>query len=729
MTDEVQSTLKDNISDSPETLTKFPGELHVKNVSKSFGVTKALDDVSFTGYFGEIHAIIGGNGCGKSTLAKVLAGVLPIDSGKVSINGHHPSTPKESRNLGVSMVFQEVLVADEASIVDNLFIGIDGFFSKTMSDKEKQEKARTLLSELADEDIDPLMPAANLPLSTKAWITIARGLLSEPDLLILDESSAALDFDSTERLFNKMRELRNKGTAIIIVTHRIAELVRISDRCTVMRDGKDVGVLEKSEITEKNLLQLMTGKDQSKDSVKQDAHKTSHSQVALRTNKMQVWPSSEESNFELLKGEIVGITGLDGHGQDDFIRILAGIATADTGVPQVSINHGNDFSPIHTLDDATKHGIAFVSGDRKREGILPNLSIVENLAISMYDKNTYIPGARLIEWGAINDIYDWEVERLAIKAGAKENLITSLSGGNQQKVMLGRVFATHPKTLVLLDPARGIDLQTKRDLYKQLREFADEGNSVVYMSSELEEFIGFCSRVIVFRNGSIFETFLDQQINADGILESMFGHIQNENLNNNQNLIVDEEESKIDKHLVDSKHTENKKLENDVSKYNVSKYFKNEIKAVDSVKPKNQDFSSADEEHFNSIINSSESKKNNGKKFEKKRVDELADSFEYSQDDSNQFDKLMEFNKSSNRRFNSSKIKKTDTYSDSDEKLFNKSISQSEENETKRESINADGSLKKKANPNNLDSKSNKSNTQEYSKDDIQKFEKLNTKE
>ena len=729
MADEVQSTLENNVSDSPEILTKFPGELHVKNVSKSFGVTKALDDVSFTGYFGEIHAIIGGNGCGKSTLAKVLAGVLPIDSGKVSINGHHPSTPKESRNLGVSMVFQEVLVADEASVVDNLFIGIDGFFSKTMSDKEKQDKARTLLSELADEDIDPLMPAANLPLSTKAWITIARGLLSEPDLLILDESSAALDFDSTERLFNKMRELRNKGTAIIIVTHRIAELVRISDRCTVMRDGKDVGVLEKSEITEKNLLQLMTGKDQSKDSVKQEAHKTSHSQAALRINKMRVWPTSEESNFELLKGEIVGITGLDGHGQDDFVRILAGISTADSGVPQVSINHGDDFSSINTLEDAKKHGIAFVSGDRKKEGILPNLSIVENLAISMYDKNTNIPGVRLIEWGAINDIYDWEVERLAIKAGAKENLITSLSGGNQQKVMLGRVFATHPKTLVLLDPARGIDLQTKRDLYKQLREFADEGNSVIYMSSELEEFIGFCSRVIVFRNGSIFETFLDQQINADGILESMFGHIQNENLNNNQNFIVDEEESKIDKHLVDSKHTENKKLENDVSKYNVSKYFKNEIKAVDSVKPKNQDFSSADEEHFNSIINSSESKKNNGKKFEKKTVDELADSFEYSQDDSNQFDKLMEFNKSSNRRFNSSKIKKTDTYSDSDEKLFNKSISQSEENETKRESINADGSHKKKANPNNLDSKSNKSNTQEYSKEDIQKFEKLNTKE
>lgn len=140
MADEVQSTLENNVSDSPETLTKFPGELHVKNVSKSFGVTKALDDVSFTGYFGEIHAIIGGNGCGKSTLAKVLAGVLPIDSGKVSINGHHPSTPKESRNLGVSMVFQEVLVADEASVVDNLFIGIDAFSLKLCLTKKSKRK-------------------------------------------------------------------------------------------------------------------------------------------------------------------------------------------------------------------------------------------------------------------------------------------------------------------------------------------------------------------------------------------------------------------------------------------------------------------------------------------------------------------------------------------------------------------------------------------------------------
>jgi ribose transport system ATP-binding protein len=509
-----------------DSLTTFPGELYVKNVCKSFGVTKALNGVSFTGHFGEIHAIIGGNGSGKSTLAKVLAGVLPIDSGKVSVNGHHPTTPGESRSIGVAMVFQEVLVADESSVVDNLFVGSDGFFSKSMSDKEKQQRAHALMSELAGEDVDPLQPAGTLPLNIKAWITIARGLLCEPDLLILDEASAALDFDSTERLFQKMREMRDKGTAIIIVTHRIAELIRISDRCTVMRDGKDVGVLEKQDITEENLLRLMTGGKKSSKPQLGDANKSTSERVAIQTNGLKVWPDSDPINFSLKKGEIVGITGLDGHGQDDFVRILAGVKSADDGHPEVSVGHGQEMQKVRNLAQAKENKIGFVSGDRKAEGILPNLSIFENLLFGLYSKNVKIPGLRIINWLGLRDMFDWEVERLAIKTGPEENLITSLSGGNQQKVMLGRAFAQHPTSLMLLDPARGIDLHTKRDLYQQLREFANEGGSAVYMSSELEEFIGFCSRVLVFRNGSIFEEFVDEKVIGVAILESMFGRYQ-----------------------------------------------------------------------------------------------------------------------------------------------------------------------------------------------------------
>jgi ribose transport system ATP-binding protein len=614
-----------------ESLTTFPGDLYVKNVYKSFGVTKALDGVSFTGHFGEIHAIIGGNGSGKSTLAKVLAGVLPIDSGKVSVNGHHPTTPGESRSIGVAMVFQEVLVADESSVVDNLFVGADGFFSKSMSDKEKQQKAQTLMSELAGEDVDPLQPAGTLPLNIKAWITIARGLLCEPDLLILDEASAALDFDSTERLFHKMREMRDKGVAIIIVTHRIAELIRISDRCTVMRDGKDVGVLEKQDITEENLLRLMTGGKKSSTPQLGDANKSTSEKVAIQTTGLKVWPDSAPVNFSLKKGEIVGITGLDGHGQDDFVRILAGVKTAEHGHPEVSANHGQEMHKVRSLAQAKENKIGFVSGDRKAEGILPNLSIFENLLFGLYSRNVKIAGIRIIHWLGLRDIFDWEVERLAIKTGAEENLITSLSGGNQQKVMLGRAFAQHPTSLMLLDPARGIDLHTKRDLYQQLREFASDGGSAVYMSSELEEFIGFCSRVLVFRNGSIFEEFVDEKVSGVSILESMFGRYQGDQNNavpSNVTLIAPNQKPTIDNNGGDP-----------VSDSTISDYFRpKNSKSAEG--PIDSDYSNVDEVLFGQLTDRHEQNMSLLAQPEE-TLDPSRQEQSYSNQDNGQFDELL----------------------------------------------------------------------------------------
>lgn len=726
-----QNLLRDNDSANSENLKAFPGELYVKNVHKSFGVTKALADVSFTGYFGEIHAIIGGNGCGKSTLAKVLAGVLPIDSGKVSIKGAHPSTPKESRNLGVAMVFQEVLVADEASVVDNLFIGVDGFITKNLSDKEKQDKARELLSELADEEIDPLMPAGNLPLSIKAWITIARGLLREPDVLILDESTAALDFDSTERLFEKMRELRDKGSAVIIVSHRIAELVRISDRCTVMRDGIDVGVLEKEEVTEKNLLRLMTGKEQKADRSVDAAHQTKYSQISLKTKNMQVWPDSNKSDFELRKGEIVGVTGLDGHGHDDFVRILAGVDNAFDGFTEVNINNENKYFSIKGLDDAIKHDIEFVSGDRKREGILPNLSITENLGISMYHKFSKIPGVRFIDWGAINDVVDWEVERLAIKTGPRENLITSLSGGNQQKVMLGRAFATQPKILILLDPARGIDLHTKLDLYKQLREFADDGNSVIYMSSELEEFIGFCSRVVVFREGSIFETFINEQINADGILESMFGHRQNPSFEkelNSQSTEKNNDQTKL-KNLTNKKQSDNK-LETEVKKHNISNYFNKKTEKISPVIATKTGFSAKDEEQFNNILNSTKKNSYKEKFDQKQKNDQYQEKYDYSENDSKKFEELIASGEQLIRKKGKSSYrnnKNKETYSISDEELFNKHLSLNQDN-SHTQNLNKKAAKINKEQLFDREHNSSESKTFEYNEKDVAQFEKLMSK-
>ncbi len=520
-----EKNMKDNTS--KEVLSnksdKITGDIYVQDVHKYFGVTKALNGVNFNANFGEIHAIVGGNGCGKSTLAKVMSGVLPIDKGKVSVLGHTPTSPVMARNMGIATVFQEVMIAEEASVVDNLFVGSDDFWYKNLTQREKVLKAQEIMEDLVGEYIDPYTQAFNLSLPIKAWITIARAFLREnTKVLILDESSAALDFDSTERLFKKMRELRDKGIAVFIVTHRIAELVRISDKATVMRDGKDVGVLEKKDLNEKNLIGLMTGRAETAEKSKSASIQTKTDKVVMRAENLVVWPDSKPVNFEVKKGEIVGVTGLDGNGQDDFVKILAGVQEAHGGFTEILDNNEN-FVKYNSLDNAKNNGISFVSGDRKKEGILPNLSIYENLVVPLYKKTSRGGFLGFVDWLELNGIFEWEVDRLSIKTGPRDNLIGSLSGGNQQKVMIARSFAQHPKVLILNDPARGIDVSTKRDLYTHLRNYVEEGNTVVFLSSELEEFIGLCPKVMVFRNGTVFDIFENEKVNADTLLEGMFG--------------------------------------------------------------------------------------------------------------------------------------------------------------------------------------------------------------
>ena len=529
--------------------SKVGGDIYVQDASKSFGVTKALNGVNFKANFGEIHAIVGGNGCGKSTLAKVISGVLPLDKGKVSIMGHSPNSPIEAQRIGIATVFQEVMIAEEATVYENLFIGYDSFFGKKLAHRDRVEKAASIMLELSGEFVDPYTIASQLSLGMKAWITIGRAFLRNPKVLILDESSAALDFDSTERLFAKMRTLRDQGAAIFIVTHRIAELVRISDRATVMRDGVDVGVLAGEEITEKNLLGLMTGdkKFSTASEIKATPPDSISDEIVLSAKDLKVWENGDVINFDLPKGEILGVTGLDGQGQDNFVKALAGIDQPLSG--EVIVKQSDeerertkkDYTTVNSLLDAKKSGVGYVSGDRKKEGIFPNMSIYENMVIPLYKgKQAKTSGGFIgfIKWMELNGIFDWEVERLSIKTGPKNNLITSLSGGNQQKVMIARAFTTTPKILILNDPARGIDVGAKRDLYKHLRIFVNEGGTAIFLSSELEEFIGLCHRVLVFRDGSISETFEKEDINPNTILEGMFGHTQkksNNNLSTGQN--------------------------------------------------------------------------------------------------------------------------------------------------------------------------------------------------
>ena len=570
ITNNIDNTSKNEVLSN--TKQSEVGDIYVQDVHKSFGVTKALDGVNFSANFGEIHAIVGPNGCGKSTLAKVLSGVLPIDKGKVSVVGHFPTSPVMARELGIATVFQEVMIAEEASVVDNLFIGSDDFWYKSLTNREKIKKAEDLMEDLVGEYVDPNTLAINLSLPIKAWITIGRAFLREnTKVLILDESSAALDFDSTERLFNKMRKMRDNGAAVFIVTHRIAELIRISDKATVLRDGVDVGVLDKKNITEKNLLSLMTGKIEKEDQVKSVPPIPQIEQIVMRSYDLKVWPESEPVNFELHKGEILGVTGLDGHGQDDFVKILAGVSKSYGGEVEIN-NNNNQYVKFNTLMEAKNLGISFVSGDRKKEGILPNLSIYENMVIPLYRTTSRGGFLGFVNWLELNGIYEWELDRLNIKTGLQSDLVTSLSGGNQQKVMIARSFGQHPKILVLNDPARGIDVNTKRDLYVHLRKYAEEGNSVVFLSSELEEFIGLCSKVLVFRHGGIFDIFENEKVEPVGLLEGMFGQSKGTQTSNIQR----------------SRNTDDVELKNNTAtfKENLNSNSKKIIKIVDFDKEK-----------------------------------------------------------------------------------------------------------------------------------------------
>lgn len=499
--------------------------IRIGGVSKSFGETRALRSVDFEAVAGEVHAIVGENGSGKSTLAKIMSGVLLPDQGEVEILGVRPQTPVDACDAGLATIFQEVLVADEASVLDNLYVGRDPLLARKPSQTERIREAAALMERFVGAPVDLSAQVGSLPLSTRQWIVIARAILRHPRILILDESSAALDLAATLRLHEAIAELRASGATVLIVTHRIAELVRIADRATILRDGQVVGVLVKDEITEEKLLSMMTPQDRHL-AVAQDPARARGAPAAapvIEAPALCLQPGCGQFSFSIRPGQIVGITGLDGQGHDRFVRVLAGIAAPAMGVPRVLAEGAAH--PLDCLEAAERLGVAYVSGDRKREGIFPDQSIYENLAIGIYSQNLNRFG--VIRRAGLDATFRREVDRFRIKIGRRSNKITSLSGGNQQKVLIGRAFARRPRVIVLNDPARGVDLGTKRDLYAELRGFADRGGAVVYLSSEIEEFLGFADRVDVFVGQSIFRSLSGEAIDEDGLLAAMFGQARN----------------------------------------------------------------------------------------------------------------------------------------------------------------------------------------------------------
>lgn len=509
-----------------------PGEgscpiIIANDVVKTFGETKALRGASLVAYPGEIHAIVGENGSGKSTLAKTISGIVVQDSGLVETLGLVVDNPLSSLKAGIAIVFQEILIAEGASIADNVYMGIEGPLTSNISRNEKNERTEELLSRLTGHEIDPRQLVDVLPLALRQWVTIARALVRKPRLVIFDESTAALDLESTNRLYKEMQRLRSEGVAVLVVTHRIAELITFADRATVLRDGRDVGVLTGKEIKPESLLQLMSGdlsvqekRPLSPISVERRV-KAQEGELVLRVKDLTVYSHHKQSSLEIRAGEIIGFAGLEGQGQVQFIQAIAGVLPHAEGL--IQILNGEAAVEVTTLADAHNAKVVYISGDRQKEGLFTNLSIFENFAMPLYRSSRKLG---VINRAKLENKFEEGAQDLGLRYSKPQDLITSLSGGNQQKVLIARELAQNPRLITLNDPARGVDVKTKRELYENLEKLANDGTSVIYLSSEIDELVNFCDRVAVFRDGGIFGWLQGDQITIDRILGAMFGHLE-----------------------------------------------------------------------------------------------------------------------------------------------------------------------------------------------------------
>jgi ABC-type sugar transport system ATPase subunit len=495
--------------------------LRTVDLAKSFGPTQAVKACTFDLERGEVHAIMGENGSGKSTLVKMLTGVHRPDRGSIEVRGRALGairSPREALDLGIVAVFQEVLVVPPRSVLDNLWLGIDPLVRDAVSRGERLERAEETLRELTGTAPDLGRPVEELSLSDRQACCIARALIRRPRILILDEATSALDVATRDRLFSIVRRLADEeGTSTIFISHRMDEVEEIGDRVTVMRSGETVATRRRGEAEAAELVRLMTGAEHLTDTGHGRPERTSPSSVVLRASGVRLRPEGAGIDFELRAGEIVGLAGLEGQGQDGFLQALRGAGcVAGSVVREADGRHVEIRSPAA----AARAGIAYVPRERRDEALFGVLSVRENFTLPTVSRDTAVGFVRPASSERRLARY---VDLLRIKLGRSSDGITTLSGGNQQKVVIARWLAAEPRILLLNDPTRGVDLGAKRDIYDLLAQLTAEGIGVVMLSTEVDELIELMDRVLVFKEGGLEVELGRSSLTRSALVASYFG--------------------------------------------------------------------------------------------------------------------------------------------------------------------------------------------------------------
>lgn len=496
--------------------------VRVEGVDKSFGATRALVDCTFEVRAGEIHAVVGENGSGKSTLVKILSGVHAPARGTLQVAGAPMSlgTPRAAQRRGIATVFQEVLVAEGRSVLDNIWLGADQIFRSAMSRSAKRRSAAGIAEELFGHTLDLDASVDDLSLSERQVCCIVRALVRNPRVLILDEATSALDVSTRDRLFEMTRTRAHEGLGVLFVSHRMDEIEALGDRVTVMRSGRTVATLERGSWSSSSLVGLMTGGG---DLVDEDlgSRRTTGSRarddVVLSVRDLRLRSTAAPINLEIRSGEIVGLAGLEGHGQDDFMKALCGLGTVTGDVFRMQESAE---SPIGSHHAAAALGVAYVARERRDESLFPSMSVEDNFSAATLDDDRR---RGRIKRSLTRVRLDRYAAQMQLKAGAPDHLVTTLSGGNQQKLVIARWLATKPAVLLLNDPTRGIDINAKRDIYRLLRELAGEGVAVVMLSTEVDEHVEFMDHVFVFREHELHRRLERPGLSRETLVASFFG--------------------------------------------------------------------------------------------------------------------------------------------------------------------------------------------------------------
>ena len=473
--------------------------LVMENISKFFPGVKALQNVSLSLRYGEVHALIGENGAGKSTLMKVLSGLYQADEGRIIWEGKELKlhSTKDSEAAGISIIYQELNLIPNLSVRENIFLGREKRRSKFLVDFRKTGEEAQKYTHMVGLDVDVTTPVGNLSIAQRQMVEVAKALSQNAKLIVMDEPTSSLTDRETEILMDVIRKLRSQGVTIVFISHRLNELFEISDRISVLRDGMSVGTVDTKDCTEDMLVSMMVGRDL--DNIYPKVP-TTPGKVILDVKDLNAGDMVKNVSFSLREGEILGFAGLVGAGRSETMRAIFGVDRVDGGTILVDGKKLEHHSPT----EAIKAGIGFVPEDRKQLGLILNMTVRENTTLACL-RDEMAGGIMNPQKERI--ITREQIDQLSIKTPGQEQIVVNLSGGNQQKVVIGKWLVTHPKILILDEPTRGIDVGAKKEIHQLMSDLAAKGVGIIMISSEMPEVLGMSDRIIVMHEGRICGEF------------------------------------------------------------------------------------------------------------------------------------------------------------------------------------------------------------------------------